>query len=79
MRKLLLAALVVVGTLSYSRDFEYGEKRDIQRIAAEQLEKSSALTSKEVKTHRKAVKINFESYSRFHRELERADRGHERR
>lgn len=79
MKKLLLAALVVVGTLSYGRDFEYGEKRDIQRIAAEQGEKLSRLTSKERKGGRKSENINFESYSSFHRELERADRGHERR
>lgn len=74
MKKLLLTALVLVGTLSYGRDFEYREKRDIQRIKKEQEEKVRQFISKK----RKADNINLERYSRFHRELERADRGHER-
>lgn len=79
MKKLLLAALVVMGTLSYGRDFEYGEKRDIQGITAKQEERGNLLAPKDKKADGKLEDINFERYSRFHRELERADRGHERK
>jgi len=78
MKKLLLAALVLVGTLSYGRDFEYGEKRDIQRIKTEQEERVSQFISKKRKADRESENINLKRHSRFHRELERADRGHER-
>ena len=69
---------MLVGTLSYGRDFKYGEKRDIQIIKTEQEERVSQFISKKRKADRESENINLERYSRFHRELERADRGYER-
>ncbi len=72
MKRLILLLIISVGTLSYSRDFEFNEKRDIKAGMDEEIEKVG----------RYALNIWYleeEKYSDFQRELETQYRGHEGR
>ena len=77
MKKLLLVAMVVVGAISYGRDFEHNERRDILEVSSEQVERMSRFTEEEWNLERSVAKENLENYMEFHKELETMDRGHE--
>jgi len=77
MKKLLLVAMVVVGAISYGRDFEHNERRDILEVSSEQVERMSRFTEEEWNLERSVAKENLENYMEFHKELEAMDRGHE--
>ena len=79
MKKLLLAALLVMGALSYGRDFEYREKRDIQGASVKHEKRMGRFNLKEKEAEGKLKSKNFERVLTFHRELERTERGHEGR
>ncbi len=72
MKKVLLLMMIVLGVISYGRDFEFNEKRNAEAESGEQIERVG----------RFACEIwDFEgrSYSNFHRELDTQYRGHEGR
>jgi len=77
MKKLLLITMMVVGAVSYGRDFEYNERRDVVEVSNEQVERMSRFTEAEWNLERSVAKENFENYIEFHKELETMDRGHE--
>ena len=77
MKKLLLTALLVMGALSYGRDFEYREKRDIQGSWAKHEKRVGRSNLKEKEAEGKLKSNNFEGDLTFHRELEKTERGHE--
>lgn len=79
MKKLLLIAMMVVGAVSYGRDFDHNERRDIVAVGNEQIERMSRFTEAQWNLERSIAEKNFETYMDFHKELETMDRGHESR
>jgi len=77
MKKLLLVTMMVVGAVSYGRDFDHNERRDIVKVSSEQVERMSRFTEAEWNLERSVAKENFENYMDFHKELETMDRGQE--
>ena len=77
MKKVLLIALVVVGAVSYGRDFDRNERRDIVAVGYEQAEKMNRLTEAEWNLEGSIWEENFKNYRDFHKELETMDKGHE--
>jgi len=80
MKKILLVMMVVMGAMSYGRDFEYNGKRDveryIQRVDEAKVDRTGRSTCGE---WNREFDSNFERYSKFHRELNTQDRGHQDR
>ncbi len=74
MKKMLLIGMLVIGGLSYGRDFEYRESKELQVVQGVGSEDKSMLSRE-----REISKNNLEVYSEFHRELDNMDRGHENR
>ncbi len=74
MKKMLLVGMLVIGGLSYGRDFEYRESKELQVVQSVSNEDQSMLSRE-----REVTKNNLEVYSEFHRELDNMDRGHENR
>ncbi len=74
MKKMLLLGMLVIGGLSYGRDFEYRESKELQVVQNVSGENQSMLSRE-----REISKNNLEVYSEFHRELDNMDRGHENR
>lgn len=75
MKKLLILSMVILGTVSFARDFEYNEKRDIVKPMEENIDRLSRFTPQEWQMDREATEMNFEKYEDFHRELDRVDKG----
>ncbi|GLI56288.1 hypothetical protein PM10SUCC1_18020 [Propionigenium maris DSM 9537] len=72
MKRLIILLIILMGTLSYTRDFEFNEKRDVKVGMDEEIERVG----------RYALNIwdlEEENYSDFQRELETQYRGHEGR
>ncbi len=72
MKRLIILLIILIGVTSYSRDFEFNEKRDIKAGMDEEIGRVG----------RYALNIwNLEEevYSDFQRELETQYRGHEGR
>ncbi|WP_281837323.1 hypothetical protein [Propionigenium maris] len=74
MKKMLLLGILVISGLSYGRDFEYRESKELQVVQSVGSEDKSMLSRE-----REISKNNLEVYSEFHRELDNMDRGHENR
>ncbi len=74
MKKMLLVGMLVIGGLSYGRDFEYRESKELQVVQSVSNEDKSMLSRE-----REISKNNLEVYSEFQRELDNMDRGHENR
>ncbi len=74
MKKMLLVGMLVIGGLSYGRDFEYRESKELQVVQSVNSEDKSMLSRE-----REISKNNLEVYSEFHKELDNMDRGHENR
>ncbi len=74
MKKMLLLGMLVIGGLSYGRDFEYRESKELQVVQSVSSEDKSMLSRE-----REISKNNLEVYSEFQRELDNMDRGHENR
>jgi len=79
MKKMLLVGMLVVSGLSFGRDYEYNEKRDIVKPVQEQQERLNRYSPLEWQMDKEVTEKNFEKYSEFHRDLERMDRGHDNR
>ena len=69
--------MMVVGAVSYGRDFEHNERKDIVKVSSEQVERMSRFTEDEWNLERSITEENFENYMEFHKDLEAMDRGHE--
>ena len=74
MKKMLLIGMLVVGGLSYGRDFERRESKELQVVQGMSTEDQSMISRVREQTDE-----NMDIYSEFHRELETMDRGHENR
>ncbi len=74
MKKMLLVGMLVISGLSFSRDFEYRERQELQ-VIQETPQMGMEMLSRE----RDLSDNNIEKYSNFHRELDNMDRGHENR
>jgi len=72
MKKMLLIGMLVVGGLSYGRDFERRESKELQVVQGMSTEDQSMISRVREQTDE-----NMDIYSEFHRELETMDRGHE--
>ena len=72
MKKMLLIGMLVIGGLSYGRDFERRESKELQVVQSVSSEEQSMIS-------RERTEGNMEIYSEFHRDLENMDRGHENR
>lgn len=72
MKKMLLIGMLVVGGLSYGRDFENRERQEFQVV-----ESLSSKDQSMISRERNTSENNMEIYSDFHRELDNMDRGHE--
>ncbi len=75
MKKLLLVAMMVVGAVSFGRDFDHNEKRDIVDVNRVQVERMSRYTDADWSSGRAEIEANFTRYADFHRELDNMDRG----
>lgn len=72
MKKVLLLMMIVMGAISYGRDFEYREKVGVQIGHEEQLDRAGRYACE-------AWDRETDSYSVFHRELDTQYRGQEGR
>ena len=72
MKKMLLIGMLVVSGLSYGRDFERRESKELQAVQSVSTEDQSMISRVREQTDE-----NMNVYSEFHRELETMDRGHE--
>jgi len=79
MKRMLLVGMLVVSGLSFGRDYEYNEKRDIVKPVQEQQERLNRYSSLDWEMDKEVTENNLETYSEFHRDLERMDRGHDKR
>ncbi len=74
MKKILLIGMLVVGGLSYGRDYEYRERKELQELFQESKYENPEMISRE----RKLSEDNMKKYADFHRDLDNMDRGSER-
>ncbi len=74
MKKILLIGMLVVGGLSYGRDYEYRERKELQELFQETKYESSEMMARE----RKLREDNIKKYANFHMDLDNMDRGSER-
>ena len=72
MKKMLLIGMLIVSGLSYGRDFEIRESKELQVVQSVRSEDQSMIS-------RERTEDNMEVYSEFHRDLDNMDRGHENR
>lgn len=86
MKRLMLIAMIVLGSISYSRDLDYRERNEFKEISAEIItteDKVSRMSSGEMSLKKNMYlndrDMNFERYSHFHRELETQNRGSEKK
>ncbi|GLI54941.1 hypothetical protein PM10SUCC1_04560 [Propionigenium maris DSM 9537] len=75
MKKVLLMLMMVVGAVSFGRDFDYNEKRDIVDVNRAQVERLSRYTDTDWSSDKAEIEANFTRYADFHRELDTMDRG----
>jgi len=75
MKKVLLMAMMVVGAVSYGRDFDHNEKRDTVSVNNMQVERMSRFTDAEWSLEKSEIEANFVRYADFHSELDTQDRG----
>lgn len=74
MKKMLLIGMLVIGGLSFGRDYERRERQELKEVENVSYEDQSMLARE-----RELGEKNMEVYSDFHRDLDHMDRGHERR
>ena len=72
MKKMLLLGMLVVGGLSYGRDYERRESQELQVVESINTKDQSMLSREREQSER-----NMEIYSEFHGELGNMGRGHE--
>ena len=74
MKKMLLIGMLIVSGLSYGRDFEYREKKELKAV-----EDVAAEDRKMASRRRDHQRENMEKYWKFHRDLDNLGRGREKR
>ncbi len=72
MKKMLLMGMLVIGGLSYGRDYEYREGQELQ-VVQDVVREDQSMISRV----REQSEKNMDIYSEFHRELDTMGRGHE--
>ncbi len=72
MKKILLIGMLVIGGLSYGRDFERRESKELQVVQNVNSEDQSMISRVREQTDK-----SMGDYSEFHRDLDNMDRGHE--
>jgi hypothetical protein len=72
MKRLIILLIILIGVASYSRDFEFNEKRDVKVGRDEEVERVGRYALN-------IWELEEENYSDFQRELETQYRGHEGR
>ena len=75
MKKLILLSLIVLGTVSFSRDYTFNERRDIVKPIEENVERMSRFTPDEWMNLDMETTENVVKYEYFHWELDRMDKG----
>lgn len=85
MKRLILVAMIVLGSISYSRDLDYRGRNEFMEVSAEIItteDKVSRMSSGEISLKKNWYlnerARNFERYSHFHRDLENQDRGNQK-
>ncbi|GLI58356.1 hypothetical protein PM10SUCC1_38700 [Propionigenium maris DSM 9537] len=85
MKRLILVAMIVLGSISYSRDLDYRGRNEFMEVSAEIItteDKVSRMSSGEISLKKNWYlnerDRNFERYSNFHRDLENQDRGNQK-
>ena len=69
--KKVLVMMVVMGTMSYGRDFEYNGKRDVERYIQRVDESKADRTGRSICGEgSREFDSNFKRYSRLHREVD---------
>jgi len=86
MKRLILIAMIALGSISYSRDLDYRGRNEFKEISAEIItteDKVSRISSGEMSLKKNWYlndrDKNFERYSGFHRDLENQNRGNEKK
>lgn len=69
MKKIIVLGMLCVGAISFGRDFEYHEVRDIVKPMESSLEELNQLSPQEWKTEIEYMNKNIEKYKHFHAEL----------
>ncbi len=73
MKKMLLIGMLIVGGLSYGRDYEYRERKELQVIKEARYEDPTMISRE-----RKLSEDSMKKYADFHRDLDNMGRGSER-
>jgi len=74
MKKMLLIGMLVVSGLSYGRDYEHREGKEMQVVENVNYDDQSMITRE-----REIGESNMITYSEFHKELDKMDRGTDNR
>lgn len=69
MKKIIVLGVLCISALSFGRDFEYHEVRDIIKPMKSSLEKLNQLIPEEWEAEREDMNKNIERYADFHAEL----------
>ncbi len=85
MKRLIFIAVIVLGSISYSRDLDYRGRNEFREVSAEIItteDKISRMSSGEMSLKKNWYlnerDRNFERYSNFHMDLENQDRGNQK-
>lgn len=85
MKRLVLIAMIVLGSISYSRDLDFRGRNEFREVSAEIItteDMISRMSSGEMSLKKNWYlnerDKNFERYSGFHRDLENQNRGNEK-
>jgi len=84
MKKLLLVGMVVLGAVSYGRDYEYRSRNELVEVQKEYVENQEMLNRATPEEHnfmmneeKEIREKNMDKYPEFHRDLDNMARGHE--
>ena len=69
--------MVVLSCLSFARDYERNEMRDIVKPMEGNIDRLSRFTPQEWQLDKEEAEINFKKYENFHKDLERSGKGEE--
>ncbi len=85
MKRFILIAVIVMGSITYSRDLDYRGRNEFKEVSNEIItieDKMSRMSSGEMSLKKNWYlndrDRNFQRYSDFHRDLENQNRGNEK-
>ena len=85
MKRFILIAMIVLGSITYSRDLDYRGRNEFKEVSNEIItieDKMSRMSSGEMSLKKNWYlndrDRNFQRYSDFHRDLENQNRGNEK-